>query len=93
MDDISSRIVEREEERRPRRRRRWWAPAVVGLVVAAAAGFALGAARGPDQADLDAARERADRAERQVVFLLGERDRLNGQISDLARRIEQLREP
>ena len=90
MDDISSRIVEREEEEGPRRRRAWL-PAAVALVVGLAAGFAIGAPRGPDQGDLDAARERADRAERQAVFLRGERDRLNAQISDLARRIEQLR--
>jgi hypothetical protein len=62
------------------------------LVVGLIGGFALGAPRGPDQGELDAARERAARAERQVVFLRGERDRLNAQISDLARRIEQLGE-
>ena len=88
MDDISSRIVEREEEG-PRTRRPWALP-VATLVVGLLAGFAMGATRGPDPDELDAARERAARAERQVVFLRGERDRLNGQIADNARVIERL---
>ena len=88
MDDISSRIVEREEDG-PRVRRRWTLP-VATLLAGLLAGFAIGATRGADPDELDAARERAARAERQVVFLRGERDRLNGQITDSARVIERL---
>ena len=88
MDDISSRIIEREEEA-PRTRRPWALP-VATLVAGLLAGFAMGVARGADPDELDAARERTARAERQVVFLRGERDRLNGQISDSARVIERL---
>jgi hypothetical protein len=90
MDDVSSRIVEREDgPARPRRRRPWVLPAAT-LVAGLLAGFAIGSTRGADPAELDAARERAVRAERQVVFLRGERDRLNGQIADNARLIERL---
>jgi hypothetical protein len=88
MDDISSRIVQREEDG-PRVRRPWALP-VATLVVGLLVGFAAGATRGADPDELDAARERAARAERQVVLLRGERDRLNGQITDSARVIERL---
>ena len=90
MDDVSSRIVEREDEpARPGMRRPWALP-ITTLVAGLLAGLAIGATRGADPAELAAARERAARAERQVVFLRGERDRLNGQIADNARLIERL---
>jgi hypothetical protein len=81
MYDISSRVVERTDARGPRR---WPAAAAVlaAVVAAALGGFAAGSARDDGRREADALRERAQRAERLVIALKGERDRLNGQITD-----------
>ena len=88
MDDVRSRIIEQQVDGVPGRR--GWMLPVAALAAGVLAGFGVGATRGADPAELDAARERAARAERQVVFLRGERDRLSGQIADNARVIERL---
>jgi hypothetical protein len=79
MEDIRSTIVERTDGSE---RRRVWPAVLAALLVGALAGELIGEARGPDQGELDATRERAARAERLVIALKGERDRLNGQIGD-----------
>jgi hypothetical protein len=77
-DDIQSQVVERADVGE----RRIWPAVLAALVIGLLAGGVIGGARGPDQAEVDALRDRAQRAERQVVFMRGERDRLNGQIAD-----------
>jgi|SRR5215213_8029824 hypothetical protein len=81
MSDVRSQIVERTD-RGGRLRARLWIVVCVAAVAGLVAGFAIGSERGVSRADLDAATERAERAERIVIRLRGERDRLNGQIKD-----------